>query len=166
MKQMIGCSGAIYATLGLAQCAGAAEYMDEIVVPEDYDAFYSDWHFAPTARSGEFVFVAGIVGFEKGAKRVLPDPEQQIRAAFDSLRELLAASDARLEDVVDLTTFHAPGSDRGLFARVKNEYMKGPAYPAWTAVTVHELAFGAVVEIKAVAIRGWNPRIRREAAPR
>ena len=39
----------------------------------------------------------------------------------------------------------------GVFMQVKDGFMKEP-YPAWTAVGVSELGFGALVEIKVRAI--------------
>jgi enamine deaminase RidA (YjgF/YER057c/UK114 family) len=137
----------------------------EIYVPQSYRHAYAEWHFAPVARSGDLVFVSGVVGFEKGTRCVIQDPEQQFRAAFDLLRELLAANGAGMDDIVDLTTFLTPGADRALLRKVRDEYLPGPAYPAATAVVIHALSFGAIVEIKAVALRNWDPAVVRGPGP-
>jgi enamine deaminase RidA (YjgF/YER057c/UK114 family) len=149
----------------LTPASAGGPVRDEIYVPRHYEHAYSEWRFAPVARSGNLIFVSGVVGFEKGTKRIIEDQEKQVRAAFDMLSELLAANGASLGDVIDVTTFHAPGADRDAFRKVKDEYMPGPAYPAWTAVTVAGLLFGASVEIKAVAIRDWKPTIVRGGNP-
>jgi enamine deaminase RidA (YjgF/YER057c/UK114 family) len=134
---------------------------DEIYVPHKYEYFYNTLHFSPVTRAGNTIYFAGVVGLNPDLKTIVTDEEQQYRAAFQMLADFLKASGAKFSDVVDITTFHVPGTNRALFAKVKNEFMQGPAYPAWTAVTVAELSFGAKVEIKAVAVRSWDPTITK-----
>jgi len=137
------------------------EPRDEIYAPAAYDSFYSTYHFAPVARSGDHIYVSGVIGLKNDLQGVVEDPEGQYRAAFDMLETLLAESDTSINEIVDMSTFHTPESDQLLFARIKDEYIQGPAYPAWTSVTVYQLGFNALVEIKVVAVRGWSPKVSR-----
>ena len=54
--------------------------------------------------------------------------------------------------MAELLTFHVD-FDRhiGRFVQVKDRLFPSAPYPAWTAIGVASLAFGAVVEIRGVA---------------
>lgn len=145
--------------IGLAACSdrgdemtlGDAKKHKEIILPSGLEHFYKDWRFSPAIRKGDMVFVSGMVGFDADFVSVESDEETQYRAAFQALDKILKEAGASFDDVVDITTFHVPDSDRQLFAKVKNEFIREP-YPAWTAVTVHSLAFDASVEVKIIAV--------------
>jgi len=75
----------------------------------------------------------------------------QFTQAFENVRTVLEKAGASFEDVVELTSFHVGlNAHMGIFMQVKDGYLKEP-YPAWTAVGVAELAFGALVEVKVTA---------------
>ena len=75
------------------------------VVPASMKRMYERLHFSPGLRAGGFLFVSGQVG-------ILPDfstaegVAAQIDAALANLRLVLEAGDARLDGVVELTSFH------------------------------------------------------------
>jgi enamine deaminase RidA (YjgF/YER057c/UK114 family) len=122
------------------------------VVPESMKALYERLHYAPAMVSGDHVFCAGQIGTGADGKLVA-DPEAQFTQAFENVKAVLAAAGASLDDVVELTTYHVGFRDHmGAFMRVKDRYV-GEPYPAWTAIGVVELAFGALVEVKVVARR-------------
>lgn len=121
------------------------------VIPDGMQNFYDQFHFAPAVRVGEQVFCSGQLGNGPGGK-LDPDPAAQIAAAFENVRAVLEEAGASFADVVEMTSFHVGfGEHIGVFMQVKDAFVKEP-YPAWTAIGVSELAFGALVEIKVRAI--------------
>jgi enamine deaminase RidA (YjgF/YER057c/UK114 family) len=77
----------------------------------------------------------------------------------ERLKRTLASAGAKLEDVVELLSFHATARDSegfqkefAVFQKVHHEYFPS-GYPAWTAVgTTALLTPGAVVEMRVVAV--------------
>lgn len=122
------------------------------VVPDDMQRFYDQFHFSPAVRVGRNVHCSGQVGSSPDGS-LDPDPAVQITQAFENVRTVLAEAGASWEDVVEMTSFHVGLAEHiGVFMQVKDGFVKEP-YPAWTAVGVAELAFGALVEIKVTARR-------------
>ena len=67
---------------------------------------------------------------------------------------MLEKAGASLDEIVEMTSFHVGLNEHiGIFMQVKDGLIKEP-YPAWTAIGVSELAFGALVEIKVTAVIG------------
>ena len=86
----------------------------------------------------------------------IPTPPCNSTQAFENVRSRARQGQApRFQDVVEITSYHVGLNEHiGLFMQVKDGFVKDP-YPAWTAVGVSELAFGALVEIKVTAhLRG------------
>jgi len=136
-----------------------------IVIPPGADRAYDDYHYAPAVRVGDTVIVSGIPA--AGADSY----EGKVRNMFERTRRVLAEAGAVMEDVVDITTFHAEARDtagfREEFARflaIHREYFT-EGYPAWTAVgTSALLAEGAVVEMRVVAVVGAGKKITVQRA--
>lgn len=121
-----------------------------VVIPKQMQNQYDQFHFAPAVRVGKHVFCSGQVGSAPDGT-MDPDPAVQISQAFENVKLVLKKAGASMEDIVELTTFHVGLNEHiGIFMQVKDAFLKDP-YPAWTAVGVSELAFGALVEIKARA---------------
>jgi len=114
------------------------------------ESSYERLHFAPAVAAGEWLFCSGVIG--AGADtRLADDPEEQFTKAFENLELVLTAGGSSFSNVVEMTTFHVGFSAHiATFMAVKDRFMQ-PPYPAWTAIGVSELAFGALVEIKVVA---------------
>ncbi len=122
----------------------------EIVVPDGMQNFYDQFHFAPAMRSGNTLYCSGQVGNGPDGK-LDPDPAVQITNAFENVARVLKEAGASFENVVEITSFHVGFNEHiGVFMQVKDGFVQEP-YPAWTAVGVAELAFGALVEIKVTA---------------
>jgi enamine deaminase RidA (YjgF/YER057c/UK114 family) len=120
------------------------------IVPDGMENFHDQFHFAPAVRVGKTVYCSGQVGSTPGGT-LDPDPAAQISQAFENVRSVLKEAGASLKDVVEMTSFHVGLNEHiGVFMQVKDGFLKKP-YPAWTAVGVAELAFGAIVEIKVTA---------------
>ena len=123
------------------------------VIPDRMQNSYEQFHFAPAVRVGERVFCSGQVGNGPDGK-LDPDPAVQMNAAFEAVGRVLEEAGASFADVVEITSFHVGFNEHiGVFMQVKDGFVKEP-YPAWTAIGVSELAFGALVEIKVTAVIG------------
>jgi len=120
--------------------------------------------FPHIKRVGDFIFVSGtssrrvdntFAGVEQvdgmGAMRL--DIEAQTRAVIENIRDYLAAENAGLEDVVDVTTFLVNMNDFAGYNKVYAEYFTTEG-PTRTTVAVHQLPHPhLLVEIKVVAYK-------------
>ena len=122
----------------------------DVVIPKEMEGSYKQLHFAPAVRDGDRLYCAGQVGTGDGG-RVVEEPEAQFVQALENVKTVLEEAGATLDDIIDITTYHV-GFRKHIakFAEVKDRYISEP-YPAWTAIGVTELAFGALVEVQVVA---------------
>jgi len=117
-------------------------------------------------RVGDFIFVSGtssrradntFAGVEQvdemGSMKL--DIEVQTRAVIENIRDFLAEEGARLEDIVDVTTFLVNMNDFAGYNKAYGEYFNYDG-PTRTTVAVHQLPHPhLLVEIKVVA---YKPR--------
>lgn len=124
----------------------------DVIIPPGQERVYKSWHFAPAVRTGNTIYVSGVIGTGTDGK-VPEDPGEEFAAAFEQLAGTLHASGASLDDIVELTTFHVDlGKHMGAFVGAKDAVITDP-YPAWTAIGCTELALpGGRAEIKATAV--------------
>lgn len=125
----------------------------EIIIPESMRPIVERAGYAPAVRVGDTLYCAGQVG-RTPEMEVVHDPEPQFIAAWENLRQVLAAGGCRFEDVVEMTTYHVEmAKHMAVFREVKNRiFPRGLC--AWTCIGVSELAHpGLLVEIKCVAVR-------------
>jgi enamine deaminase RidA (YjgF/YER057c/UK114 family) len=122
----------------------------EAVFPTNRHALYEKHGYSAAIRSGDLLFVSGQVGSrEDGSPE--PDFAQQVERAFQSLRAVLGAAGCRLDDVVDITSFHTdPERQFGTFLEAKSRHFYQKPYPNWTAIGVNWVG-GFDFEIKVIA---------------
>jgi enamine deaminase RidA (YjgF/YER057c/UK114 family) len=146
--------------------AGAGEPNQTIFVPEGWGGAY-DFGYAPVIRTGNMVIVSGVPASGPGTY------EQKIRRMYDRISSLLEAAGAGIDDIVELTSFHAEAVDSQSFREEFELYMPihkeffGDHAPAWTAVgTTALLSPSAPVEVRVVAIvgSGAQRKVVREGA--
>jgi 2-iminobutanoate/2-iminopropanoate deaminase len=109
-------------------------------------------HFTDAVRTGDLLFVSGIVAVD-GEGRLVggDDVVAQTRQVFENMRHVLAAAGCGFEDVVKVTIFLTDVDDRPKINPVRQAIF-GATRPASTLVEVSRLAVpGAKVEIEAVA---------------
>ncbi|MFI5805040.1 RidA family protein [Streptomyces sp. NPDC051561] len=117
--------------------------------------------FPHLKRAGDFVYVSGtssrrpdgtFVGAEADAMGTTSlDIRAQARAVIENIRDLLAAVDGGLGDVVTLTTYLVNMNDFGGYNEVYAEYFDETG-PARTTVAVHQLPHPhLLIEISCVA---------------
>ena len=110
-------------------------------------------HFTDAVRSGDLLFVSGVVAVDRDGRLVGGDDVvAQTRQVFENMRAVLAAAGCDFENVVKVTIFLTDVDERPLINPVRQEVF-GNTRPASTLVEVPRLAVeGARVEIECVAI--------------
>lgn len=121
------------------------------IVPKGFEDLTRDWHMSPALVSHGHVFLTGFNGCPVDGPPPT-DPVQQMRIAFDTVAEVLAASGMDWSDVVDMTSFHIGLAEHlEAFKSLRAQYVTAP-YPAWTAIEVAGFATaGVIIELKVVA---------------
>lgn len=121
------------------------------IVPPDLRAAADELKMSPAILSDNHLFLTGSTGGD--ANGVMPpDPETQMRNAFEKIRVILDEAGLTMDAVVEMTTYHVGLRDHfDLFNAIRLECFNAP-FPAWTAVEVAGLRReGAVVEIRVIA---------------
>ena len=133
----------------------AGEAGQTVYVPQGWGGAY-DFGYAPVLRVGDTVIVSGIPAGGPGTSY-----EEKVRWMYERAVELLEEAGASIDDVVELTTFHAQPTDSSAFQAEFERYMPihrdffGEHRPAWTAVgTTALLSPTAPVEMRIVAVVG------------
>ena len=105
----------------------------------------------PAVAAGDWVVISGQVGVADGAL-VPGGVTAQTRQALANLTSILSQHGLTEADVVKTTVFLTTMDD---YAGMNEEYAKVFATepPARSAIAVHQLPIGAVVEIEALAFR-------------
>ncbi|MCW2100115.1 UNVERIFIED_ORG: enamine deaminase RidA (YjgF/YER057c/UK114 family) [Pseudomonas psychrophila] len=125
----------------------------QIIVPDTMKLLAERAGYAPAVKVGTTLYCAGQVG-RTADLQVIEDPEQQFLAAWENLRQVLAAGGCSFEDVVEMTTYHIDMNQHmPLFRQVKDSLFPRNTC-AWTCIGVSELAKpGLLVEIKCIAVQ-------------
>lgn len=120
------------------------------IYPQRPHALYRKHGYSPAVRSGDLLFVSGMVGArEDGTPE--PDLERQVHLAFESLRGVLEAAGCTFDDVVDVTMFLVdPEASMGLMLAAMRAAFPREPFVSVTAVGVNWLS-GFQFEIKAIA---------------
>jgi enamine deaminase RidA (YjgF/YER057c/UK114 family) len=120
------------------------------VFPAGRHDLYKANAYSAAIRSGDLLFVSGQVG-SRGDGSPEPDFEAQVRLAFTNLEATLQAGGCRMDDIVDVTTFHTdPEHQFATVMTVKADVFPRAPYPNWTALGVNWLS-GFDFEIKVIA---------------
>jgi len=117
--------------------------------------------FPHVKRVGDFIYVSGtssrrpddsFVGAEfDGSGKLTLDIREQTRAVIENVRDILQSVDARLADIVDVSTFLVSMDDFDGYNEVYSKYFDTNG-PTRTTVAVHQLPHPhLLIEIKVVA---------------
>lgn len=124
----------------------------EMIVPEGQGWAPKHFRMAPAMKANGIVWLSGVVAnqTEEGADAM----EAAIDAAFRTIGQTLEASGSSWDHVVEMTSYHRDlDGQMKTFMAVKDRYVTGPDYPAWTGVGTTALAVDtAIVEIKVTAV--------------
>lgn len=125
----------------------------ELINPPGTETIYEGLQFSQAVKSGNTIYVSGQVGVDESFNPGT-GVEEQTDLAFKNLINVLEHAGAKLEDIVELVTYHTSMKDIKGFSKVKAKYIP-ENYPAWTAVGVTELVMpGLLLEIRATAVIG------------
>ena len=122
----------------------------QAVFPDRPHALYAQHGYSPAIRSGDLLFVSGMVGAREDGT---PEPElrAQIALAFENLRGVLEGAGCAFDDVVDVTLFLVdPAASAGLMIEAMRRAFPRDPRPNATVVGVTWLA-GFQFEIKVIA---------------
>lgn len=123
----------------------------EIVRTERAPAPFQGAPYNQAVKAGGFVFVAGQLGLEPGAKEMVgPGIAEQTEQALQNLRAILEEAGSGLDKLVKTTVFLQNLDDFGGMNEVYAGHV-GDSPPARSTVEVAKLPSGALVEIEAVA---------------
>ena len=110
--------------------------------------------FSHAVMAGEFIFVSGTLGMKPGKLElveggIVPETLQTLR----NMEAILAACGASLEDLVKVTVYLADKNDFHAMNEAYESVVGVQEPPARITVGGAGLAFGAALEIEAVAYR-------------
>ena len=133
---------------------GLTQGKRQSIKPAGTEPLYDNYHFSPATRVGDMVWVSGQVGIDANFVPA-SGMEAQARLAFQSLKTILDAAGASMDDIVEIMSFHLDlRGEMDAFVKVKDEFLPN-RYPSWTAVGVTQLAMPELrIEIRAVAVIG------------
>lgn len=107
-------------------------------------------HKSQAIRSGNFIFVSGQVGV--GDDGLMPDSvEAQTRQIWRTIDNILKAAGSDIQHVLQTTTYMLDMADVWEIDDVKRDLFPVDP-PANAAAGVNQLAYGAKVEIAAIAV--------------
>jgi 2-iminobutanoate/2-iminopropanoate deaminase len=123
----------------------------EIVRTERAPAPFQGAPYNQAVKAGGFVFVAGQLGLEPGAKEMIgPGIAEQTEQALQNLSAILEEAGSGLDRLVKTTVFLQNLDDFGGMNEVYAMHV-GDRPPARSTVEVAKLPSGALVEIEAIA---------------
>ena len=122
----------------------------DVVFPPNPHALFAAHGYSPAIRSGDLLFVSGMVGARQDGTPE-PDLAAQVQLAFDNLNGVLAAAHATFDDVVDVTVYIVdPEANFETIWPVFRANWGEEPYPNISVIGVTWLA-GFTFEIKAIA---------------
>ena len=122
----------------------------QAIFPATPHALYKQHGYSPAIKSGDLLFVSGMVGARLDGTPE-PDLKAQIQLAFDNLQGVLTAADCTFDDVVDLTFYLIdPEASVSLVIDAMKKAFPREPLPNVTAVGVNWLA-GFQCEVKVIA---------------
>jgi len=124
--------------------------MDHLVAPALL-GFKDRWHFSARRAQPGIVVSSGVTGTGEDG-RVNRDPAAQFEQTFVHLGLYLAAADAWMRDIVEITSYHVGLREHlAEFIAAKDRHVLEP-FPAWSAIGVSQLITeGALVEVRVIA---------------
>ncbi|MEE8301899.1 MAG: RidA family protein [Candidatus Tectomicrobia bacterium] len=107
--------------------------------------------FHPGVRAGDFIFVSGQVPKDADGKMFTGTIEEETRWTLESIRRVLIAGDADLEDIVRICVYLEDARDFGRYNRTFAEYYP-EGFLARTTVEARA-AINTKIEMDAIAYK-------------
>jgi 2-iminobutanoate/2-iminopropanoate deaminase len=80
--------------------------------------------FHPAVRAGDYIFVSGQVAKDANGNMIVGTIEEETTGTIESIKRILAEEDAKLADVVRVTTYLEDARDFGRYNKVFAEHFK------------------------------------------
>lgn len=156
--------------LALLSACAAAPPAVTVVYPGPGDPAVDGFVDTSAVRAGPWISVSAVTGFD-ATRRSFPETyREQAERAFANLRQVLEAAGARMDDVVEITTYQLDMSRLGDTRQAKDAAF-GAHRPAWTALGASglplpgmqmQVAARAYVSASAASVA---PPVAKPAAP-
>ena len=105
--------------------------------------------WAPGARAGDFIFVAGMRVIDPGTNALVEGDEARVRQAFLNMRRVAESEGASLRDAVRLVVYVTDmARHRPLVNKMQEEFWGQGPYPPRTIVEVRALNQDDIVEVE------------------
>lgn len=106
------------------------------------------------AASGQMLFVAGQIALDPNTGELIGagDVVQQTQQVMANLEAILAAAQARWQDVVKTTIFLTDLTHFSTVNQIYGQYFESATAPARACIEVSRLPKGALVEIECIAV--------------
>ncbi len=110
--------------------------------------------YSPAVVVGNLVFVAGQVGFDPVKRQFYgKDIMSQTRGTLQNLKTVLECAGTKMQNVVKTTIYLTNLADFEIVNQIYSEYFPEEP-PARSCVQVVAIAYGALIEIEAIATIG------------
>lgn len=108
------------------------------------------------AASGQMLFVAGQIALDPNTGELIGagDIVQQTQQVMANLEAILAAAQARWQDVVKTTIFLTDLAHFSIVNQIYGQYFESATAPARACIQVSRLPKDALVEIECIAVVG------------
>lgn len=117
------------------------------------EGFLAKASISSAIRVSDTIYLSGQIGIDETGAVVSGGIGEQTRVCLENIRTILASYGATLADVVQTRIFLTDFKGYGDFNRVYQEFFAAP-FPTRSTVGTPELAFGAGIEIEALAVLG------------
>jgi enamine deaminase RidA (YjgF/YER057c/UK114 family) len=108
--------------------------------------------YSQAVSANGLLFISGQFGADANGEVISDNFEEQARATFQNLEQVLAAAGVGLSALVQLKCYLLRGEDYPVLKRVRREFIPTQPYPASVVMCVPAFAFpGMLIEIEAVA---------------
>jgi 2-iminobutanoate/2-iminopropanoate deaminase len=108
--------------------------------------------FSEAVLIGDTLYIAGQLGLEPDSGMPPDDPLEEARLLLESFREVLAAADMTMGDLVSVQVYCSDVALYDTWNEVYREFVPEP-YPARAFIGSGPLLFGARFEMHGIAIR-------------
>lgn len=111
-------------------------------------------HYAQAVRAGQLLFVGGVVPRDPETHELLHrgDFEAQARQTFEYLGNILEASGARPEHVIQLRAFYTNAAYRPIVGELRDAFFTKEPYPTVTSIVCELVYPELLIEIDAIAV--------------
>ena len=149
LRLVFACAVVMAMTTGLGLAQSPSPNGVKTIQPPGAAKVDGTWSLG--ARAGDFVYVAGMQGFDPAINALVPDHQARVRQAFLNLKAIAESEGASLQDCVRLVVYV---SDLPrivpMVEKAQAELWGKPPYPPRTIVEVRRLFDDDIIEVDSI----------------